>query len=96
MRKDFGHLDLRDAVVLGGGQMVFERAIGDALTDERADGNDAAFLQPQLVGAVPHLPEQNIVVEMREFGRELPKRVVACGLLNHVFSFLRLLIYSMV
>ena len=42
MGENLGHLLLRDAVLLGAGQVIFQRAVDDAFPDEGAYGDDAA------------------------------------------------------
>ena len=42
MGENLGHLLLRDAILLGAGQVIFQRAVDDAFPDEGAYGDDAA------------------------------------------------------
>ena len=88
VREDLGHLLARHAVRAGACQVILERAVGDALADERAHGDDAAQLERELVFAAPHLAKEDVIVQVRELGGELAKGVVACGLFDgHGYSF---------
>ena len=82
MGENLGHIRLRHAVLLGAGQVIGKRAVDDAFPDERAHGDDAAQLERQLVLAAPYLAEEDVVVQMRELGRELAECIVSCGLLD--------------
>ena len=71
MCDDFGDFGAGDAVALRRLQMICQRIVGDALTDERCNRYQAAVAKTELVGAAPYLAEKDIVVEFRKFGCEL-------------------------
>lgn len=71
MCDDFGDFGVGDTVVLRRLQMICQRIVGDALTDERCDCNQAAVAKTELVGAAPYLAEKDVVVEFRKLGSEL-------------------------
>ena len=73
MGDDFRHFGASDAVGFCRLQMIFERTVGDALANERSDGDKAAIAQRKQIVATPHLTEKNVVVEMSKFGGKLPK-----------------------
>ena len=79
VREDGGHLASRDAVLLGGGYMMFERAVGHSLGHQRGHGEDGAHLHREVVVA-PHLAEQHVVVQGGKLGREGAERIAAGGL----------------
>jgi len=67
---DFGDFGAGDAVALRRLQMICQRIVGDALTDERCNRYQAAVAKTELVGAAPYLAEKDIVVEFCEFRGE--------------------------
>lgn len=80
MGQDFGDFGAGDAVLLGFLQMIGERTVRNALAHQRGKRNEAAVAEAQQMIAAPHFPKENVVVEMREFGRELAERVLSGGL----------------
>lgn len=81
---DLGDLGAGDAVLLRRLKMVGQRTVRDALADERSEGYQTAVAQAEAVGAAPHLAEEHVVVEFREFGREIAE-LVASGRLYDFF-----------
>ena len=75
MRDDFGNFRSRHPVGFCRLQMVFQRAVGDALADERGDGHHAAVSQGKPVIAAPHFPKEYVVVETGKFWGEIAKLV---------------------
>ena len=65
-------------------KMVGQRTVRDALADERSEGYQTAVAQAEAVGAAPHLAEEHVVVEFREFGREIAE-LIAPGRLYDFF-----------
>ena len=76
---DFGACDTVFARFL---KVVGERGVGDALADERGDGDEAAVAQAEEVVAAPHFTEKYIVVETGKFRGEISERVASGGLHN--------------
>ena len=60
-----------DAVVARALEVVGERAVYDALADQRADGGDRAQLEWEQGLPVPHLAKEDVVVEAGELGGEI-------------------------
>ena len=74
MCDDFGDFGAGDAVALRRLQMICQRIVGDALTDERCNRYQAAVAKTELVGAAPYLAEKDIVAT-----HETDILVVGCG-----------------
>ncbi len=70
MRDNLSYLGAGDAVVFRRLQMKCQRIVGDALTDERCDCNQATVTKTKLVGAAPYLAEKDVVVELGKLGCE--------------------------
>ena len=68
--EDLRHLGPAHPVGAGELQVVPERAVGDALADQRAHRDDAAELEGECSLPAPHLAEKDIVVEADELGGE--------------------------
>ena len=66
----------------GGGEVIFQGRIGDALADEGGDGDNGTGLQGEQLRLRPDLAEKYIVVQFCEFRGEFPKGVPPCGLLD--------------
>ena len=87
-------LRFRDTVVLRGLQMIPERGVRQPLRHQGHHRHDAAVPQGELVLPAPHLPEQHIVVKLRELRRKraqgLPaRRLFHChGLVLLIKKFL--------
>lgn len=64
--------------------MILERAVGDALADERCYGDQTAVAQRKQVVAAPHLAKEYVVVEVCKFGCELAQ-LGASGCLYNLF-----------
>lgn len=62
MGDDFGNLGACDAVLLGSGEMIFERIVGNAHRNEGSDGDEAAVAQRQEIVTAPDLAEKDIVI----------------------------------
>lgn len=62
--------------------MKCQRAVGNALTDERCNCNQTAVAQAEFIGTAPHLTKKDIIVEFRKFWGELTQLVAPCGLYN--------------
>ena len=75
-----GSLGACDAVLLGFLKMICQRAVGDALRDERGDCDKAAVAEREQVVAAPDLAEEYVVVEMGELRGELAKLLTPCCL----------------
>ena len=84
MGDDLGDFGAGDAIFLRFLKMEAQRAVGDALADERGDRYQTAVTKTELVGAAPHLTEEDVVVELREFGSELAE-LCAPGSLYYLF-----------
>ena len=76
------HLLGGDAVFPGALQVVLQRAVHDSLADEGGDGDEGAELQRELALPGPDLAEEHVVIELGEFGGELPQGLPARGLLH--------------
>src|SRR5574344_170393 len=66
MRDDFRNLVFRHAVLLRVHQVELERTVDQSLRHKRRHSDDAPVARAELVGARPHLSEQNIVIELRK------------------------------
>ena len=82
MCKDFRYLRPGHAIVLCGHQMILERRVRQALRHQGHHRHDATVPQGELALSAPHLAEQHIVVELCEFGGELPQGISTRRLLN--------------
>ena len=82
VRKDLRYLRLGHAVVLRGHQMILERRVRQPLRHQGHHRHHAAVAQGELALPAPHLAEQHVVVELCEFGSELPQGISAGRLLN--------------
>ena len=77
---DFRYLSSCDAVLFRLLQVVGERGVGYALTDERGEGDKAAVAKAKQVVAAPHLAKEYVVVEPGELGGKLAQLCAACRL----------------
>lgn len=82
MGEDFGHLCPGHPVLFGRFEMVLERGIGQPLRHEGYHRDDGTVAERKQVVAAPYFPEEDVVVQVCEFGRELSERVASGGLLD--------------
>ena len=82
VRKDFRYLIPGHAVVLCRHQMILERGVRQTLRHQGHNRHHAAVSKGKLALSAPHLAEQHIVVELREFGGKVPQSISACRLFN--------------
>ena len=82
MRKDFRYLRPGHAVVLCGHQVVLERRVRQPLRHQGHNCHHAAVSKGKLALSAPHLAERHVVVELCEFGGEVPQGIPARRLLN--------------
>ena len=77
MGQDLRDLLPGDPVLPGGRQMVLERAVHQPLGHQGHYGDQGSVPQRELVLPAPDLTKEHIVVQFREFGRELPQGLPA-------------------
>lgn len=82
MRDNLRNLRTGDTILFCRLQMKCQRAVGNALTDERCNCNQTAVAQAEFIGTAPHLTKKDIIVEFRKFWGELTQLVAPCGLYN--------------
>ena len=82
MGNDFGYVGTGNAVVFGRLQMIYQRIVRNALTDERRKRHQTAVPQAEFVGAAPYLAEKDLVVQLRELRGERAQLVAAGRLYN--------------
>ena len=74
--------------------MVLKRTVDNALADQCGNGDNGAELQRELVLSGPYLTEENIVIELGKFWRELAEFIPTGSLLYFLghYSFSSLII----
>ena len=80
--KDFGHFGFGYSVFLCRFEVILERRVGQSLRHEGDHRYDGAVAERKEVIATPHLPEKDVVIEVRELGCELAERVTSGCLLD--------------
>ena len=88
MGQDLRDLRPGDAVLFGAHQVVLEGGVHQALGHQRGHRDQGAVPEGQLRLAAPHLAEQHVVIELREFGGELSQRIPSRGLFDRHRSYL--------
>ena len=87
--QDLGDLLPGDAVLPGGGEVVLEGAVHQALGHQGYHRHQGAVPEGELLLPAPHLAEEHVVIELREFGGERPQGLPARRLLHcHVNDLL--------